>query len=217
MSDRLQVLADELSKIGDKLAAATDAFIQEGDKVQVKSRRKGWVDGTIVSVRPMRNGKVELHVVSPEGDFRWNAPDGMYRGKEEVLRLKDRGGQEQAAPLRDEWQQRVDDRAERKDDIAELGREALRKWDLKPGDKILFKYTNATREEVVVAINMETGKVGIAKDVPRSRQEEYERRRLLVEMYGMGRNPRPPRDTRWLHAQHILKVTERASDMPPSP
>lgn len=187
--------------------------VQVGDRVEVRSR-SGWLEARIVTVLPKRGGKVDLSFSTAEGrDLKWTAPNGYYKFLTRDLRYLGPGN---ADPGQDEEMSRALDRKEHreevKEDLVQKGRDALEKWDLKPGDRVIIHYTNGDLPETVNGVNWNTGKVGIVRQKRRTPEEEQELRDSFALMNHLtGRNIRPPleRDTRWIPAQLVDRILER--------
>ena len=196
-----------------KTSSEDDGAIKIGDLVKLNTR-KGWVEGTIVSVRPMRTGNLEIHATSTIGDLKFTSKGWSYANNAKVMELIGRKGYEGAKEELEEFLKRDTERADRRENFAEKGRKSLDELNLQPGDTILIAYSNGPKiEETVVKVNYSTGKVGVIKA---TRMSPEERRRLKDVFEYMndqtGTHVRPPleREVRWIPGSQIVSVVERA-------
>lgn len=190
---------------------STPPYITPGDRCDLQVKRRGWIEATVVSVRPMRTGRVEVKLVAEGGgDYTLNT-DPKYGGN--AIRYLGPGGPGVEGVFQGH-QERDDHRASLKSDRAAVGVSALEKLALNPGDQVRVEYLGGVRRvETVVGVNYKTGKVGIEKE---TRTTPAERDRLEVAFYHMnqvaGTNVKPPRerDTRWIPANQVVGVVSRA-------
>lgn len=197
-----------------KTAEKEGEVIRIGDKVQILTR-KGWVSATVLMARQKRTGGFDLQFSSEAGDLKFPAKSLYYADSSNARILKYVGKVDsaQAEKERDELALRNMERADAKEDFAEQGREALQKFDPRPGDRILISYRGGIKEEETVnGVNWKTGKVGVLKEKRRSPEEEARLVLVFQELNRLsGRNLRAPleRDTRWIPAHQIVRVVER--------
>jgi hypothetical protein len=189
-----------------RVAARTGGeFITEGDTVEILTRRIGWAEGTIVSVRNMRGGKTEIKMATADGkDFHWKAPSDRYADPAVARVVRYKGAVPKGKALKDMEAARERDnvRSERKTKKVMTGREALAYHDPKPGDQVLYGYSNTTRWETVVNTNTATGKVGISTGHTNDNADIG-----AVTMFMLlGVKPKTKREVRWLPAEGILEV-----------
>lgn len=199
----LDALATELSSIASKIAGSGE-YITEGDIVKLRTR-KGWTEGVVTFVRIKRNGGAEVKVTAEGADYKWDSKVQTYDPK--IMTFVRSGGPNALREM-EESRAREEARAGRKDDIAEKGRKALDEYKLEPGDKVRIRYTDGIQTETVVDTNYETGKVGIKKYRGLTNSED---KTYLSDLWFMYRK-KPVRDTRWIHAQHVIAVVERFAD-----
>lgn len=184
-------------------------YITPNDLCELRTKRKGWVKATVVSVRPLRTGRVEVKFVADEGGDYSFTTDPRY-ASESIRYL----GPGLASPeVIQGHQERDDHRDSLKSARAGVGSGALDKWNPNPGDKVTIEYRGGIqRTEVVTGVNYKTGKVGVAKE---TRTTPGEQDRLEVAFHYMnqvtGTNVKPPRerDTRWIPANQIVGVTRK--------
>lgn len=193
-----------------KQAGPADDTIRLGDLVMVKTSR-GEVEATVVHARPMRTGNLELRFTTVDGrDLKFTAKATTYSGNARVLRLIRRQGAADVAELSQGAAERQQNREEAREDFADKGRAALKKFDPRPGDTVTIEYRGGIRRmETVNGVNWKTGKVGVVKETHRTPAEQEQMRLMFWIMNReTGSNVRPPqeRDTRWIPAQQIVDV-----------
>jgi hypothetical protein len=192
--------------------ATSDGYFREGDSVEAQTR-KGWIPATIVSVSVKRTGNAELLLSSSVGDLRFPAKGSRYDANAKVIRYVGKADKAKVEKEKAEHLDRSQERSDAKNNQAEPGRKKLEELNLKPGDKVEIEYAGGqVREETVNGVNFKTGKVGIVKEKVRTQDEETRLRWVFWKLnQESGRNIRPPleRDTRWIPAHQIIRVTER--------
>ena len=197
------------------LVIAAVETMEVGHIIEALTKR-GWKTGTIAEVvwKPRSRFPYEVRYVTDDGqDFRGKRLSNRYDdpANAKIMRFV---GKTRAKKVIQESIQRRDDILQKKQDRADAGVASLESWGLKKGDIILYKYTNATQQEIVAGVNYSTGKVGIERyksetskqDYLRRLQDKRERKEMLEEFYGM--SSRGTRDTsvRWLPGTGVLKV-----------
>jgi hypothetical protein len=93
------------------------------------------------------------------------------------------------------------------DEVADLGRKALEKLDLQPGDKVRIQYTDGIWDETVIDTDPKTGKVGIK----RYKAHTWSDPEFLKDLWFIVQN-KTVRNTRWIFAQNIVAVVERFAE-----
>lgn len=191
--------------------------IEIGHRVELNTRKKGWVPGTVVGLRALRGrgaGNYEVSItVDGGGDYTANVSYGRYEAKG-FIRFVGVADTEAVRVAALERQQREENRERVKSERANVGVEALEKWKLREGDQVTIEYRGGIcRNETVTGVNYATGKVGVS--IPTNMSVE-ERERMEVAFYVLneaaGTNVRVPteRDCRWIPANQVVGVVSRA-------
>jgi hypothetical protein len=203
---------------GMKTAGPYGEIVQVGDRVDIKTR-KGWKPGTVVEVNSNFRAKKPWYIAFTTDD----AEDlkGQFSSNEyEVLRsVVSYVGRAKSTKAIQESKARGKEREDAASARADSNRDVLHNMDLKAGDVILYKYSNATRKEIVTGVNYQTGKVGI--DVfqgdeglrgryMRNLDDKKSRQEMLEYHYGLRARKPSDRSTRWLPASGIEAVVFRA-------
>ena len=190
--------------------------MQVGDRIELNTRRNGWVEATIAEVNHNYRARKYPYTIRSVTD------DGQdYHGKRSNIRYDDpanaRGmrykGRSKTKKVIQDSLTRRDDRDQRKQDRADAGHASLESWKLQPGDVISYQYRNGTKRETVAGVNYRTGKVGIERhSAPEKarRLEERDRNELVNELMGGNRRRTRNTDVRWLPATGIVQVVSRA-------
>ena len=189
-------------------------YMEVGDRVEVKTKR-GWHPGTITSMKQGTKWTTFGVVTDDGGDLKGKTQDQRY-SRNKIIKFVSTAGDKKAAQAS---LQRRADVAKRKDDRANAGSDILADLKLQPGDVVLIKYRDTTREEVVTGTNYRTGKVGI----DRFRGNEMSKREYLKKikdhndsmevmeyLYGLKVGRKSKNASRWLAASLIVKIERRA-------
>lgn len=205
-------------RITARLLEASAEVLEVGDIIEALTKR-GWKQGTIASVewKPRSAYPYLIRYVTDDGqDFHGKRKSNRYDDPDNKRVMKFIG-KNRKKKLIEESLKREDDINQRKRDRADAGAASLESWEIQKGDVILYRYNNATREEVVAGVNYSTGKVGIERFKNENDKELYllrlrdrrERKEMLEEFYGM--SARGTRDTsvRWLPGTGIVKVVQK--------
>ena len=234
-SDRLAALSSEMR------TAIAPAEIQDGHRVRFRSRRKGWMNGTITQIRHKWRARKFPYAIKLVGVTVGGQPVRLTTNRYaeiswiEFLEDGTSGELPDLEDVQELQREREDARTKRKQDRADTGTEVLRRLNIEPGDVVNYGYRSRYgygkeyKHEIVAEVNHQTGKIAIA-DTRRFR--EFRVREYTQAIKGaqkttdlpphMGRWVRERkqgykldrREKRWLPAQQIEDVVARAPDKP---
>lgn len=155
--------------------------------------------------------------------FKDPCSDSTYYGKRNTLLYSDDPGTKFISDSHEgadqcilEYENIAESRQDKKDEILKENQSALRKFNIDVGDVVLFGYSNGTQEEVVAAVNWNTGKIAIERFSPSQKKRYLETikstnmlREDFISLYPQFSSRRKvDRSKRWLNAKNIIRKVE---------
>ena len=205
-------LATELLKVAKLLSSGKPGeFIEVGDKVVAKTR-KGTKNLIVAGIRYAGRGKFAYVLTlaepeRPEVVWTWKVMSNRYDANSQFVSFAGRASTSKLKEHQDTLSENIRKRDEADYEHKDAGRKALDELKLQKGDRIAIRGPGYNWDALVGAVNYATGKVGIV----RSDRDQRDRLQQLIYLT-QGRTTRM-REFRWIPAQHVVKIVERASDV----
>ena len=191
--------------------------IEKGHFVKIDIARGKKIDVIITDIEYKRRAKKYPYVIK----YKDPCSSKTFYGKQSSLLYSDNPGIVFISEKHDKGDQCIadfediqKDRQDKKNNLLKENLAALRKFDIKVGDVIIFGYTNGNVQEVVAGVNWKTGKIAIERFSSSDKKKYldqienwgYTREMLRMNYPGMDWSRRIDRSKRWLHAKNIIKV-----------
>ena len=198
--------------------------IEVGDRVGIQTR-KGKVEAIVAEVTHSfraRKYPYEARLTTSGGDnYKISLSSDMYTHSNNLLTIKFLGKSDNQKAIDDSLEKRkeVEDK---KMERAETNSDTLLEFRLNPGDVIVYRYRNTTRNEVVAGVNYKTGKVGIERftepqkarylEILKNKRQDTEDLKYFAQTNGLDLSHKKgpsDRSVRWLPSSGIVSVVSR--------
>ena len=191
--------------------------MQKGHYVKINIARGKTINVIITDIEHKWRAKKYPYVIK----FKDPCSNKTFYGKQGSLLYSDNPGTIFISEKHDKGDQCIaefediqKDRQDKKDNLLKENLAALRKFDIKVGDVIVFGYSNGNVQEVVAGVNWKTGKIAIERFSSSDKKKYLDQienwgftREMLRRQYpGMDWSRKVDRSKRWLHAKNIRKV-----------